>query len=126
VAGGRGGGQDREQDVGEVPGVMVDLEAGARHVNIARGLYPREPLPSAALDGLAAYLRRPVTAGQGRTYAGGLTKFEPGEMERLPVPAPALLPAYARPPPGPGSAVRKVCANGGDSGTVNMCHVARS
>jgi adenine-specific DNA-methyltransferase len=77
------------------PPAFVRNLAGARHVNIAHGLYPREPLPSAALDGLAAYLRRSVTAGQGRTYAGGLTKFEPGEMERLPVPAPALLPAYA-------------------------------
>ena len=69
----------------------------ARHINIAHGLYPRESLPPAALDGLAAYLRRSVTPAQGRTYAGGLTKFEPGEMERLPVPTPALLPAYARP-----------------------------
>jgi adenine-specific DNA-methyltransferase len=77
------------------PPAFVRNLAGARHVNIAHGLYPREPLPPAALDGLAAYLRRSVTRGQGRTYAGGLTKFEPGEMERLPVPAPALLPAYA-------------------------------
>jgi hypothetical protein len=69
--------------------------AGARHVNIAHGLYPREPLSPPALDGLAAYLRRSVSQAQGRTYAGGLTKFEPGEMERLPVPAPALLAAYA-------------------------------
>jgi len=69
--------------------------AGARHVNIAHGLYPRERLSPPALDGLAAYLRRSVSQAQGRTYAGGLTKFEPGEMERLPVPAPALLPAYA-------------------------------
>lgn len=27
----------------------------------------------------------------GREYAGGLTKFEPREMERIPVPEPALL-----------------------------------
>jgi hypothetical protein len=79
------------------PPAFVRNLAGARHVNIAHGLYPREPLPPAALDGLAAYLRRSVTPGQGRTYAGGLTKFEPGEMERLPVPVPALLPAYAPP-----------------------------
>jgi hypothetical protein len=79
------------------PPAFVRNLAGARHVNIAHGLYPREPLPPAALDGLAAYLRRSVTRGQGRTYAGGLTKFEPGEMERLPVPVPALLPAYAPP-----------------------------
>ena len=77
------------------PPAFVRNLAGARHVNIAHGLYPREPLPPAALDGLAAYLRRSVTPGQGRTYAGGLTKFEPGEMERLLVPVPALLPACA-------------------------------
>jgi adenine-specific DNA-methyltransferase len=77
------------------PPAFVRNLAGARHVNIAHGIYPREPLPPAALDGLAAYLRRSVTPGQGRTYAGGLTKFEPREMERLPVPVPALLPAYA-------------------------------
>jgi len=77
------------------PPAFVRNLAGARHVNIAHGLYPREPLPPAALDGLAAYLRRSVTQAQGRTYAGGLTKFEPREMERLPVPAPGLLPGYA-------------------------------
>jgi hypothetical protein len=77
------------------PPAFVRNLAGARHVNIAHGLYPREDLPPAALDGLAAYLRRSVSTGQGRTYAGGLTKFEPGEMERLPVPAPHLLPAHA-------------------------------
>jgi adenine-specific DNA-methyltransferase len=77
------------------PPAFVRNLAGARHVNIAHGLYPREPLPPAVLDGLAAYLRQSVTPGQGRTYAGGLTKFEPGEMERLLVPVPALLPACA-------------------------------
>jgi adenine-specific DNA-methyltransferase len=79
------------------PPAFVRNQAGARHVNIAHGLYPREPLPAAALDGLAAYLRRSVTTGQGRTYAGGLTKFEPGELERLPVPALGLLPLHAPP-----------------------------
>jgi adenine-specific DNA-methyltransferase len=77
------------------PPAFVRNLAGARHVNIAHGLYPREQLTPAALDGLAAFLRRSVSPRQGRTYAGGLTKFEPGEMERLPVPAPDLLPAYA-------------------------------
>jgi len=73
------------------PPAFVRNLAAARHVNIAHGLYPRDPLPPAALDGLAAYLRRSVSAGQGRLYAGGLAKFEPGDMERLLVPAPGLL-----------------------------------
>jgi hypothetical protein len=73
------------------PPAFVRNLAAARHVNIAHGLYPRDPLPPAALDGLAAYLRHSVTTGQGRLYAGGLAKFEPGDMERLLVPAPGLL-----------------------------------
>ena len=77
------------------PPAFVRNLAGARHVNIAHGLYPVQPLPPLALDGLAAFLRESVTRCQGRTYAGGLTKFEPGEMERLPVPLPGALPAYA-------------------------------
>ncbi|HSI29789.1 MAG TPA: hypothetical protein VK951_00550, partial [Miltoncostaeaceae bacterium] len=62
--------------------------AGARHINIAHGLYPRMELPDDAIDRLLASLRRTVSVHDGRTYAGGLTKFEPREMERLPVPDP--------------------------------------
>ena len=68
------------------PPAFVRNVGAVRHLNIAHGLYPREPLPGAVLDRLAAYLRSSVALGQGRTYAGGLTKFEPGEMERLTVP----------------------------------------
>ena len=93
------------------PPAFVRNLAGARHVNIAHGLYPREPLPLDRLDGLAAYLRRSVTRGRGALYAGGLTKFEPGEMERLPVPAPDLLPAYApETAAGPGATAEDACA----------------
>ncbi|MEV7911351.1 Eco57I restriction-modification methylase domain-containing protein [Streptomyces griseus] len=73
------------------PPAFVRNDAEARHINIAHGLYPRDELAPAALDGLAHYLRTSVTLGQGRTYAGGLTKFEPREMERLPVPHPEVL-----------------------------------
>ena len=68
------------------PPAFVRNLAGARHVNIAHGLYPRIELPAQALDRLADELRGSITVAQGRTYAGGLTKFEPKEMERLPVP----------------------------------------
>lgn len=77
------------------PPVFVRNAIAARHVNIAHGLYPREPLPEPALEALAAHLRASVTLDRGRTYAGGLTKFEPGEMERLPVPDIAALTASA-------------------------------
>lgn len=66
-------------------------KAGARHLNIAHGLYPRETMDAALLTRLVSYLRRSATVRGGRVYAGGLTKFEPREMERLPVPEPAVL-----------------------------------
>ncbi|HEX9356955.1 MAG TPA: hypothetical protein VF933_24455, partial [Streptosporangiaceae bacterium] len=77
------------------PPVFVRNQAAASYLNIAHGLYPRDPLPPGVLDTLAGYLGRSVTQGQGRVYAGGLVKFEPREMERLPVPGPALLAAWA-------------------------------
>jgi adenine-specific DNA-methyltransferase len=94
------------------PPAFVRNLAGARYLNIAHGIYPREPLPEAALDGLAAFLRKCVVHGQGRVYAGGLVKFEPGEMERLPVPFPELLAARAEP-------VRS--SRDTTSGTARMC-----
>jgi hypothetical protein len=58
----------------------------ARHINIAHGLYPRAPLTDAQLNDIVGYLRRHMGKTGGRTYAGGLVKFEPKELER------ALLP----------------------------------
>lgn len=68
------------------PPAFVRNDAKARHINIAHGLYPRQPLDVTVLDRLATHLGSAVSLSQGRTYAGGLTKFEPKEMERLPVP----------------------------------------
>jgi hypothetical protein len=65
--------------------------ADARHINIAHGLYPREPLDERVLTRLVSYLARMTNVVDGRTYAGGLTKFEPREMERILVPSPELL-----------------------------------
>lgn len=73
------------------PPVFVRNLVSARHLNIAHGLYPREPLAPAVLSKLAEYLSQSVRIEDGRTYAGGLTKFEPREMERLLVPNPDLL-----------------------------------
>jgi len=73
------------------PPAFVRNPAGARHINIAHGLYPRQEMSDALLDKLAQTLSTSITLEQGRTYAGGLTKFEPREMERLPVPQPDML-----------------------------------
>jgi adenine-specific DNA-methyltransferase len=68
------------------PPAFVRNLAQARHINIAHGLYPREPLTDTELTALSSFLSRSVAVSAGRTYAGGLTKFEPKEMERLLVP----------------------------------------
>jgi adenine-specific DNA-methyltransferase len=73
------------------PPAFVRNLVQARHINIAHGLYPRDTLPEKALLSLARYLSNSTNMADGRTYAGGLTKFEPREMERIPVPAPELL-----------------------------------
>ena len=79
--------------MGRRPPVFVRNQAGVSYLNIAHGLYPREPLDPGVLDALAAFLCQSVSPEQGRVYAGGLIKFEPREMERLLVPGPALLAA---------------------------------
>lgn len=58
----------------------------ARHINIAHGLYPRSAVPPAALTRLVTWLNKNIQTGSGRTYSGGLTKFEPREIERLRIP----------------------------------------
>lgn len=78
------------------PGFVIN-KADARHINIAHGLYPREPLTEKAKKALVDYLQVNISQRSGRTYAGGLTKFEPREMERLIVPGPALLTAGVAP-----------------------------
>jgi hypothetical protein len=68
------------------PPAIVRNLADARHINIAHGFYPREPLSLPVLDRLADAVRSSIHLGQGRTYAGGLTKFEPREFERILIP----------------------------------------
>jgi adenine-specific DNA methylase len=58
-------------------------------LNIAHGLYPKRQFTTAQLKEIVAALNE---EGQnylawGRTYHGDLKKFEPGEMQRLPLPA---------------------------------------
>lgn len=72
--------------MGRRPPVFVRNFCGARHINIAHGLYPRETFPEADIERLVLWLNSNVPTALGRTYAGGLTKFEPGEAMRVPVP----------------------------------------
>lgn len=61
---------------------------GMAILNVVHGLYPRVPLTPEELAALVSYLnaQRSSFRGAGRTYHGGLEKFEPREMEALPVP----------------------------------------
>lgn len=72
--------------MGRRPPVFVRNICGARHINIAHGLYPRETFAETDLERMVVWLNDNVSTALGRTYAGGLTKFEPGEAMRLPVP----------------------------------------
>lgn len=73
------------------PPAFVRNLAEARHINIAHGLYPREPLTEKVITNLVEYLAHGTSVRDGRTYAGGLTKFEPREMERVLVPGLEIL-----------------------------------
>ena len=77
------------------PPVFVRNKAAAGHINVAHGIYPREPLTEPTLDALAAALCAAGPAVVGRTCAGGLVKFEPSEMARIHIPAPEMLEATA-------------------------------
>jgi adenine-specific DNA-methyltransferase len=72
------------------PAFTLNL-CGARHLNISHGLYPREQMTYSSLRALVTWLNSNVTLAQGRTYSGGLVKFEPSELERVPIPPLAAL-----------------------------------
>ena len=73
------------------PPTFVRNVVGARNLNNVHGLYPVEPISDAALRRLASVLRARASVAGGRTYAGGLAKFEPKEMEQIMVPPPSWL-----------------------------------
>jgi adenine-specific DNA-methyltransferase len=72
--------------MGRRPPVFACNPAGARLINVAHGLYPRQPIGAPALRKLVTWLNQNVRQDAGRSYAGGLTKFEPGEAMRIMIP----------------------------------------
>ncbi len=73
------------------PPAFVRNLVKAHNLNNVHGIYPAASLSETALCNLTKALRDHATLSGGRTYAGGLTKFEPSEMERIMVPPPAWL-----------------------------------
>ena len=73
------------------PPTFVRNLAEAYNINAVHGVYPREVMSEPCMDALAGALREAAPTAVGRTYAGGLLKFEPSEMARIYVPGPAML-----------------------------------
>jgi len=71
---------------------------GLATLNVVHGLFPKVPLDNEQLAGLVRFLNahREQFRGEGRTYQGGLEKFEPREMENLQVPTPGRLRSVSR------------------------------
>jgi adenine-specific DNA-methyltransferase len=65
---------------------------GLAIINVVHGIYPHRSINFTQLEELVVALNtaREGFRGHGRTYHGGLEKFEPREMEALPVPFPDL------------------------------------
>lgn len=73
------------------PPVFVVNSSSVRSLNVVHGIYPTVALSEHAVKELVEYLNMSVTCDDGRTYCGGLTKFEPKEAEEILVPAPDML-----------------------------------
>jgi predicted RNA methylase len=73
--------------MGRRPPAFTRNACGARILNIAHGLTPLRPLSVRSQDKLVAWLNKNVCTSVGRTYGGGMVKFEPSEAMRIPLPA---------------------------------------
>jgi Eco57I restriction-modification methylase len=60
--------------------------AGVRHINIAHGLYAKQSYSAVEMRRLVKWLNGHVSVAEGRSYAGGLIKFEPSDISRIRIP----------------------------------------
>jgi adenine-specific DNA-methyltransferase len=75
------------------PPAFARNQCGARLINIAHGLWPKKPISVASQNRIVAWLNQSVVQAMGRTYGGGLVKFEPGDATQIPLPADVYLPS---------------------------------
>ncbi len=73
--------------MGRRPPVFAPNPQRVSFLNIAHGLYPREPVTQADLLRVLDHLNRHTGLYSGRVYGGGLAKFEPSDIARLRLPA---------------------------------------
>ena len=83
--------------MGRRPPVFRTNPHGVTYLNIAHGLYPREPLSLQRLRAVLDHLNISTDLYSGRVYGGGLAKFEPSDVARLRIPARVLAGAPALP-----------------------------
>jgi hypothetical protein len=77
--------------MGRRPPRFARNACGARIINIAHGLTPARSIDISSQDRLIAWLNENVRVSGGRTYAGGMVKFEPGDAMRIPFPGEMAL-----------------------------------
>ena len=63
-------------------------------LNIAHGLYPRQPMLEQQLRPILDFLNAHTDMRAGRMYGGGMAKFEPSDIARLRIPQAVLEPAH--------------------------------
>lgn len=73
--------------MGRRPPVFRPNPQRLSYLNIAHGLYPREPITAGRLRRVLDHMNRSTDLYSGRVYGGGLAKFEPSDVARLRVPA---------------------------------------
>jgi len=73
--------------MGRRPPVFRTNPHGATYLNIAHGLYPRQPMPGVTFKRLLEHLNTHTDMRAGRMYGGGMAKFEPSDVARLRIPA---------------------------------------